>query len=249
MGLTRAALHLPGWKVVRSFVSPVRGGAWLTLRLRSGLSAGRMFALRVIAVDITAVLAERRRRGPVFTLLLAVNVFLIGLSAMLLVSVVRTLVGFDRLPRLSTSRPPALVPAPNNSGPRARASGGYDAIATRNLFDPSRTEPTRSTRAAQDAAPQAKPLLYGVVLSDDPGLGLAYLEDPGTRRITGYRVGDDLAGGRVERIEKDRVLIRRSDELLEVLLSGTKPPRPSESASASAEPARLAAPTRRIPKD
>jgi hypothetical protein len=250
MGLTRVAQQVRGWKVARTFPSPVRWGAWLTPRLSPALSAGRMIARRVTAFDVTAALAKRRRRRPVSKRLLVLNVFLIGVSAVLLISVARTLVALDRLSPIPAPRPVEVAPSPTNDrGPIARASAGYEVIATRNLFDPSRSEPTRSGRAVQDAPPPAKPVLYGVVLSDDPGLGLAYFADPGTRRIAGYRVGDDLAGGRVERIEKDRVLIRRADELLEVFLSRSNAPRASESASASAEPGGVAVPFRRIPKD
>jgi Type II secretion system protein C len=248
--LTRVTLHLRGgWKAVRALCSPLRWGAWVRRRRSAALSAGWTSVRRAVGVDITAAISNLRRRGPVSKPLLVLNVFLIGVSAGLLVAVSRALVASDRLPPIPPPRPMEVAQSPpNGRGARGRVSAGYDVIAARNLFHPSRSEPTRSGGVAQDAPPSAKPLLYGVVLSDDPGLGLAYLQDPATKRIAGYRIGDDLAGGRVELIERDRVLIRRADELVEVFLnrSNTRPP---DSVPASDEAARTAVPTRRIPKD
>jgi hypothetical protein len=92
-------------------------------------------------------------------------------------------------------------------------------------------------------------VLYGLVLSDDPGLAHAYLADPRTGRITGYRVGDPLAGGQVERIERDRVLVRRAGELVEVFLNRSHTPAPPDSVPVSSDSTASAAPWRRIPKD
>jgi type II secretory pathway component PulC len=238
-GLTRAELRVRGGNMARAFALPLRWCASVRPRLSSALGTAWKIVRRTIARDIAEVLSP----------LLVLNVFLVGVSAVLLFSVVRTLMASDRLPPIPASRPAEAVPsAPNAGGTRARASAGYDVIAARNLFDPSRSEPARSARRAQDAAPQAKLVLYGLVLSDDPGLGLAYLEDPRTGRITGYRVGDPLAGGRVERIERDRVLIRRAGELVEVLLNRSHTP-PPDSVPVSSESTASAVPWRRIPKD
>jgi len=92
-------------------------------------------------------------------------------------------------------------------------------------------------------------VLYGLVVSDDPGLGLAYLVDPKTGRITGYRVGDPLAGGQIERIERDRVLIRRAGELVEVFMNRSHALAPPDSVPVSSESAAGAVPWRRVPKE
>jgi hypothetical protein len=55
----------------------------------------------------------------------------------------------------------------------------------------------------------------------------AYLEDPTEKRVFGYAVGDFIAGGRLERIFDDRVVIRMPEGLLEVLLHDPAKPRPS----------------------
>jgi hypothetical protein len=232
-------LRLRRWNVTRTFALPLRWSASVRPRLSSALRTGWKTVRRTTARDIADVLSP----------LLVLNVFLVGVSAVLLFSMVRTLMVSDRLPPIPPPRSVEAVPSSNASGTRARASAGYDVIAARNLFDPSRSEATRSVRRAQDAAPQARPVLYGLVLSDDPGLGLAYLEDPRTGRITGYRVGDPVASGRVERIERDRVLIRRADELVEVFMDRSHTLPPPDSVPVSSESTASAVPWRRIPKD
>ena len=240
MGLTRVELRLGSRNLTRTFVLPLRWSASVRPRLSSALGTAWQVVRRTSARDIAEVLSPLR----------VLNVFLIGVSAVLLFSVVRTLMASDRLPPIPESRPVEDIPSgPNASGARARASAGYDVIAARNLFDPSRSEPARSARRTQEAAPQAKPVLYGLVLSDDPELGLAYLEDPRTGRITGYRVGDSLAGGQVERIERDRVLIRRAGELVEVFMNRSHTLAPPDKVPVSSESTASAVPWRRIPKD
>jgi hypothetical protein len=97
-------------------------------------------------------------------------------------------------------------------------------VATRNLFSPTRSEspPTATVAAAPTAA---KPNLYGVVLRD--GAPMAYLEDPGTKRVAGYRVGDAVAGGTVQTINADHVVIARADGTMDVRLRDPGKPRPS----------------------
>jgi hypothetical protein len=52
--------------------------------------------------------------------------------------------------------------------------------------------------------PPPKLALAGVAISDDSRV--AFIHDLDTNRIAGYKLGDTLAGGRVERIEADRVI-------------------------------------------
>jgi hypothetical protein len=83
------------------------------------------------------------------------------------------------------------------------------------------------------AAAGPKPLLHGVVM--DGPRSRAYLEDPAVKRTFGYAVGDTVGGGRLEVIHVDRVVIGRSDGLLEVLLQD--PSKPKAPAPAAAGPA------------
>src|SRR2546425_9292640 len=65
----------------------------------------------------------------------------------------------------------------------------------------------------------------GVVLRDTNPI--AYLEDPLTKRVAGYRIGDTIAGGRVEAITADHVLISRPDGIMDVRLRDPSKPRPA----------------------
>src|SRR5262249_3380799 len=67
----------------------------------------------------------------------------------------------------------------------------------------------------------------------------AFLEDGQRNRVFAYGVGDAVAGGRLERIEPDRVVLSRGGETLEVLLrdpTKPKPPAPPAGAAAGAPP-------------
>ncbi len=60
-----------------------------------------------------------------------------------------------------------------------------------------------------------------------PVSAVAYLEDPLTKRVAGYRIGDTIAGGRVEAITADHVIISRPDGNLDVRLRDPSKPRPA----------------------
>lgn len=107
-------------------------------------------------------------------------------------------------------------------------------VAEKNLFSPNRTEvvpeppkpPPPPPGAAPAAPPAPKPRLYGIVIGAGEG-GRAYLEDPRTRKVFGYTIGDSVADSRLERIETDRVVMRRGSESFEVLLRDPTKPRPA----------------------
>jgi hypothetical protein len=142
---------------------------------------------------------------------------------------------------LSRSRPlPAAPPAsgranapvsPGAADPTTRAAAAPTMIATiaaRNLFNAARSEV--ATVVAAPGGP--KPVLHGVVMDGEKSR--AYVEDPVAKRIFGYAVGDTVGGGRLEQITDDRIVIRRVEGAIEVLLqdSGkarqgtTQPPAP-----------------------
>ena len=75
-----------------------------------------------------------------------------------------------------------------------------------------------------------KPNLHGVVLRD--GAPIAYLEDPLTKRIAGYRIGDPIAGGTVQTISADAVVIARPEGTVDVRLRDPSKPRPPAPAAA-----------------
>ena len=91
------------------------------------------------------------------------------------------------------------------------------------LFNPSRTEGAPEVAKVVVPLPP-KPILLGVVV--DGRSSRAYLEDPATKRVFGYQVGDSVAGGKLEKITDDRIQISRTDGVLDVMLRDPAKPRP-----------------------
>jgi hypothetical protein len=162
-----------------------------------------------------------------FKQLRVVTVLFAAIAVVFVAIIVRELTAPSR--RLPTVRPQSATttatpaPSPTPSAPPPAGAGGYAVIASRNLFSPTRTE-------APPAPPPApvvnlpKPNLYGVVLQD--GTPIAYLEDPTTKRVARYRVGDAVAGGTLKTISSDSVILSRPDGQIAVRLHDPTRPRP-----------------------
>lgn len=125
-------------------------------------------------------------------------------------------------PRAVGTVSPSALPAPasRDAGPAAWAN-----VASRNLFSPARSDSGTASAGAAVAPLGPKPNLYGVVLRQDAPL--AYLEDPVTRRVTAYRIGDSVAGGVVKSITADGVMLARPDGQIDVRLHDPGKPRPA----------------------
>jgi hypothetical protein len=130
--------------------------------------------------------------------------------------------------------PAAPAPTPAPATPAAGGAANYSVVATRNLFSPTRSEapvtPAATAPAAAAAVP--KPSLFGVVLQD--GAPIAYLEDPVTKRVARYRIGDTVAGGTVKTIGADSVVLSRPEGPVTVRLHD--PTRPRAAAPPAAVP-------------
>src|SRR6266566_858496 len=157
--------------------------------------------------------------------LLLINVVLAAVSVLCIVLIVK---------QLLTARPPAAPrgrPAVGSSAATAPAGDprlppqAYNVIASRNLFSPTRSETAGPAIAGGAPVMVAKPALHGVVLRE--GSPIAYLEDPLTKRIAGYRLGDPIAGGTVQTISADAVVIARPDGMVDVRLRDPSKPRPA----------------------
>jgi hypothetical protein len=164
--------------------------------------------------------------------LLIINALLIAIAGGSVVFIARQLMVPMPMPA-STSRPPAATPAPAEEPGSASGAAAYSTVATRNLFSPNRAE-APPTATATAASPAAKPNLFGVVLRD--GEPIAYLEDPSTKRVAGYRIGDSVAGGTVQTIAADNVIIARPDGKLDVRLRDPSRPRPAPVPAAAVAP-------------
>jgi len=151
--------------------------------------------------------------------LLILNILLGALSCFFAVVLIREVLVVPPLPP-----PPVLRPAPSPSPPlpttAPEAAAAYGAIAAKNLFSPSRSEMIGDALVAGPT-----PVLHGVVMNGEKTR--AYLEDPVTKRIMGYAVGDSIGGGRLQAIRSDRVLIGRPHGTVEVLLQDPSKPKPA----------------------
>jgi hypothetical protein len=155
--------------------------------------------------------------------LLALNLGMAAVAALAIVYIVKQAMTPMPMPGGGRARPtvPATTAASENT-PRAPI-GSYGVVTARNLFSPTRSEAPAASVAAM-TAPLVKPSLFGVVLRE--GTPIAYLEDPATKRVAGYRVGDSIVGGTVQKISADSVVIARPDGPLDVRLRDPSRPRP-----------------------
>jgi hypothetical protein len=178
-------------------------------------------------------------------LLLLVDVLLLAVAAWLGIDLYRTWTAPPQPGAATRARTgdPASSPSPAPPArPEPSPFSAFAVVAERNLFSPTRNEvaaePPRpaapATPVAPPAPPAPKPRLYGVVLGGESGR--AYLEDPRTRKVFPYRVGDAVADSRLERIDVDRVVMRRGSEVYEVLLRDPTKPRPAPAPPAPAVP-------------
>ncbi|HLC42135.1 MAG TPA: type II secretion system protein N [Methylomirabilota bacterium] len=156
---------------------------------------------------------------------LVLNILLLATSAVLAFQIVRIVSSTRSLPPEAAA--PAVSPAPKEepAAPRPTLTA-YSVIPARNLFNASRSE-TVSVGPGQPAIQFPALQLHGVVVGESGRT--AYLEDPSTKRTHGYRVGDSISTGRIERIEPDRVTISRGEgaPTVEVLLRDPSRPRPA----------------------
>ena len=72
-----------------------------------------------------------------------------------------------------------------------------------------------------------QPILRGIVLVEG-GHRRAYFEDPRTGTITGYVLWDTVGDRRIERIQADRVVLRRGNELVQMRLGAESTAMPSQ---------------------
>jgi len=167
--------------------------------------------------------------------LLVVNVVLAGISLLCVGLIVKQLVSAP--PTVAArSRPPGAGPAaPPSAQPQHLPAQAYSMVASRNLFSPTRSETPGTGLAGGSTSNIVKPNLHGVVLRE--GAPIAYLEDPLTKRIAGYRIGDPIAGGTVQTISADAVMIARPDGMVDVRLRDPAKPRPPAPGPAGQQPA------------
>jgi hypothetical protein len=165
---------------------------------------------------------------------LALNLALAGLAVFFAAWLTRDLAASRPLPPPPAPRKAhagATTEEPSRENAAQDQLTAYNVIVAKYLFNPSRAE--GGPDVAKPVVPlPPKPILLGVVV--DGSGSRAYLEDPSTKRVFGYQVGDSVAGGKLERITDDRIQISRSDGLMEVMLRDPSKPKPASPAPAPA---------------
>jgi hypothetical protein len=160
---------------------------------------------------------------------LALNLALAAVATLLTVYIVRQFVAPMPLPVGGRKAAAPAGASATAEVPRPPA-GAYGVVAAKNLFSPTRTE--GPTGPAVAAAPLVKPNLFGVVVRESGSI--AYLEDPTTKRVAGYRVGDRILGGTVQTIKADSVVIEGSGVSMDVRLRDPGKPRAQPAAVGAA---------------
>ena len=156
--------------------------------------------------------------------LLALNAALVVVSVLLVGYIVRQVTA--PRPRPLPARAPAAAASAASIQPGTRPpAAAYGAVASRNLFSPTRSEAAALPAIANAPINAPRPNLFGVILRD--GAPVAYLEDPSTKRVAGYRVGDSVGGGTVQSIAADHVVLARPDGNVSVQLRDPTRPRPA----------------------
>ena len=155
---------------------------------------------------------------------MAVNVALAAVAAVLVLYIARQFMAPMPLP-VGGRRAATGTAAPAIDAPRPPASA-YNVVAARSLFSPTRTE--APSGAVVTGAPLVKPNLFGVVVRETGSI--AYLEDPTTKRVAGYRVGDRILGGTVQTIKADVVTIDVPGGAMDVRLHDPGKPRATPAA-------------------
>jgi hypothetical protein len=158
--------------------------------------------------------------------LLIANVIMVGLAVFFAVSLTRELSHAREVPppRIYPPQATALAASSEPSAITTDRLDTYNVIAAKHLFSPSRNEVAATQVAAAAESSFIKPLLHGVIVDGDGSM--AYLEDPGSKRVVAYRIGDSLAGGKLVQIDKDRVSISRADTQVDILLKDPAKPQP-----------------------
>lgn len=152
--------------------------------------------------------------------LLTVNALLAALSVGFSVYIIGQMTAAPSSP--APARPAMALAAVGSpvGDPVAASPALYSTIGSRNLFSPTRAD-TQKTDAALTIVGQLN--LFGVALAGEHSI--AYLEDPVSKRVFGYRLGDSVAGGVIRAIEADRVVLERLNQRLDVQLHDPSRPR------------------------
>src|SRR5262249_25762001 len=157
--------------------------------------------------------------------LVAINIVLAAVAVLCIALIVKQIAQV-RPAAAPRQRTPVAAPGEPAPARDSRLSPqAYNVIASQNLFSPTRSASSRPAQPGTQTKLVARPTVPGVALRE--ASPIAYLEDPWTKRIAGYRIGDPIAGGTVQTISADAVVIARPDGMVDVRLRDPSKPRPA----------------------
>ena len=91
----------------------------------------------------------------------------------------------------------------------------YLVIVEKDLFRPSRTDP-KTDSGTQISHPSELLKLFGTIIMNNEKI--AILEDPSTKKSKPYHINDSLSGFVITDIQKDKIVVLRGDEKIEIKL-------------------------------
>lgn len=112
--------------------------------------------------------------------------------------------------------------------------GAYNIVVQKDLFRPTRSAPPIKETIGQIF--KEPPKLYGTVIMGNEKS--AILEDPSTKTTRLYHINDSIVGFIISDIQKDRVILLRDTEKIEVQLREMKVLRPSGPSAPIPRPSR-----------
>jgi hypothetical protein len=94
---------------------------------------------------------------------------------------------------------------------------GQTPMTARREPRPERSAAPEGSSAAFPLSTEGRPHLQGIVIGD--GGAVAYIQNPRTKGVAAYRVGDTLGTSVLETIEEDRVVLRGPNETFELRIA------------------------------
>jgi len=95
----------------------------------------------------------------------------------------------------------------------------YLTIVEKDLFRPSRTD-TKTDTGTLTSRPSELLKLFGTIIMNNESI--AILEDPSTKKSKPYHINDSLSGFVITDIQKDKIVVLRGDEKIEIKLRDLK---------------------------
>lgn len=96
----------------------------------------------------------------------------------------------------------------------------YDVIADRNLFHPSRSRNEKKEKSSEAPPFKEKPQVFGTTIMNDKRFAL--IENPATQKTGLYELNDTIAGFTISEILREKVVLARGDDTLEIGLREDK---------------------------